>query len=118
MRGKRYEDEISSSSSLDYMLAGSIEDVKWKKVKVGDLLQVRDDEDIAADLVCIGCSHPDNVCFIKTTNLDGVGPAASVLNLYRNSAVVFETVHLGTINLPFESFKFGPTLSFGGMPED
>lgn len=54
-----------------YCTAGTVQDVKWKRVKVGDLLQVRDDEDIPADLVCVGCSHPDNVCFIKTTNLDG-----------------------------------------------
>jgi phospholipid-transporting ATPase len=56
------------------MRTGSLKDVKWKEVKVGDLLQVRDDEDIPADLVCVGCSHPDNVCFIKTTNLDGAWP--------------------------------------------
>eukprot|EP00884_Botryococcus_braunii_P012316 jgi/Botrbrau1/21085/Bobra.0144s0083.1 len=70
---KRHVEDRKINNSIAHVIQpdGSVEDVKWKKVKVGDLLQVRDDEDIAADLVCIGCSHPDNVCFIKTTNLDG-----------------------------------------------
>ncbi len=35
------------------------------------LLEVRDNENIPADLLCLHCSHADNVCFIKTVNLDG-----------------------------------------------
>ena len=51
--------------------AGSIKDVKWHDVHVGMLLEVRDNENIPADLLCVHCSHADNVCFIKTVNLDG-----------------------------------------------
>ncbi len=35
------------------------------------MLEVRDNENIPADLLCLHCSHADNVCFIKTVNLDG-----------------------------------------------
>ena len=35
------------------------------------VLEVRDGENIPADLLCLHCPHPDNVAFIKTVNLDG-----------------------------------------------
>ncbi len=52
-------------------VAGSIKDVKWSQVKVGQVLKVHDDEDFPADLLCLFCNLADNVCYIKTTNLDG-----------------------------------------------
>ena len=45
--------------------------MKWSEVHVGMVLEVRDNENIPADLLCLHCSHGDNVCFIKTVNLDG-----------------------------------------------
>ena len=48
-----------------------IEDVSWTDIKVGDAIMVRDDENFPADLLCLYSDLPDNVCFIKTTNLDG-----------------------------------------------
>lgn len=35
------------------------------------VLRVKDNEDFPSDLLCLYCSLPENVCFIKTTNLDG-----------------------------------------------
>lgn len=43
----------------------------WREVKVGQILRVNDDELFPADLLCLSSALPDNVCFIKTTNLDG-----------------------------------------------
>ena len=37
--------------------------------------QVRDGEDFPADLVCLHCTSEHNVCYVKTTNLDGAAPA-------------------------------------------
>ncbi len=48
-----------------------IEDVSWTDIKVGDAVMVKDDENFPADLLCLYSDLPDNVCFIKTTNLDG-----------------------------------------------
>ena len=45
--------------------------MKWAQVKVGQVLKVGDDEDFPADLLCLFCNLADNVCYIKTTNLDG-----------------------------------------------
>ena len=53
--------------------AGSVKDIRWHEVRVGQILEVRDNENIPADLLTLHCAHPDNVCFIKTVNLDGAG---------------------------------------------
>lgn len=50
---------------------GTVEDILWTDVRVGDALVVRDDENFPADLLCLWSALPDNVCFIRTTNLDG-----------------------------------------------
>ena len=61
----------SSSLSMLPLVAGSVKDVTWKDVSVGQLLVVRDDELFPADLLCLWSELPEHVCFIKTTNLDG-----------------------------------------------
>ena len=40
---------------------GSIEDVKWESVQVGQILQVKDDELFPADLMCLYTALPDKV---------------------------------------------------------
>ena len=50
---------------------GQVEDIPWTDVKVGDAIVVKDDENFPADLLCLYSALPDNVCFIRTTNLDG-----------------------------------------------
>lgn len=52
-------------------VTGSFVDVPWRKVSVGQVLKVHDDELFPADLLCLHSSLPDGVCFIRTTNLDG-----------------------------------------------
>lgn len=66
------EDELLNKSITRRVLPdGSIEEISWTDVKVGDAVMVKDDENFPADLLCIYSDLPDNVCFIKTTNLDG-----------------------------------------------
>ena len=55
----------------------------WKKVQVGDVVQVSmswrpiayqqlvADEIIPADLLMLATSAPEGVCFVETANLDG-----------------------------------------------
>jgi len=71
------EDEILNKSITHRVVfegEGStlrVEDVSWTDIKVGDAIMVKDDENFPADLLCLYSDLPDNVCFIKTTNLDG-----------------------------------------------
>ena len=42
-------------------LAGSVSDITWRDVHVGQVLLVRDDELFPADLLCLYSALPDKV---------------------------------------------------------
>ncbi|CAM9504783.1 unnamed protein product, partial [Hapterophycus canaliculatus] len=50
---------------------GMTEQVSWMDVQVGDVLEIRNRENIPADLVMLSCSDPKGTCFVMTSNLDG-----------------------------------------------
>ena len=62
---------LASDKDVSTRPPGSLKDVTWKDISVGQLLVVRDDELFPADLLCLWSELPEQVCFIKTTNLDG-----------------------------------------------
>ncbi|ORY86933.1 hypothetical protein BCR37DRAFT_131180 [Protomyces lactucae-debilis] len=43
----------------------------WKNVRVGDLVKLRNDDQIPADLVVLSTSEADGACYVETKNLDG-----------------------------------------------
>lgn len=45
--------------------------VSWMDVRVGDVLEIRNRENVPADLVMLSCSDPKGTCFVMTSNLDG-----------------------------------------------
>lgn len=44
---------------------------RWKDISVGDIIRVRANEEIPADLVLISCSDIEGNCYVETKNLDG-----------------------------------------------
>lgn len=42
-----------------------------KKLEVGDLVLLSDNEQVPADIIVLSTSNPDNLCFVETKNLDG-----------------------------------------------
>jgi phospholipid-translocating ATPase len=46
-------------------------DIRWQDLHVGDYVQIRNDEDVPADVVVLSTSEPDSICYIETQNLDG-----------------------------------------------
>ncbi|KAI9224443.1 hypothetical protein BC828DRAFT_373386 [Blastocladiella britannica] len=44
---------------------------KWRDLRVGDFVFLRNNEFIPADVVIVSTSEPDSVCYIETKNLDG-----------------------------------------------
>ena len=63
----------SSEAGATAATADEVEtkDVEWRDLRVGDVVRVDDGELFPADLVCLHSALEDDVCFIKTTNLDG-----------------------------------------------
>ena len=47
------------------------EKIPWHAVRVGDLVLVKQDEQIPADLILVDTSSPDGFCYVDTVNLDG-----------------------------------------------
>ena len=61
----------ASNRVCSTLSAGSFVDTIWRKVEVGQIVRVDDEELFPADLLCLRSALPDDVCFIRTTNLDG-----------------------------------------------
>ncbi|KAG7095035.1 hypothetical protein E1B28_005826 [Marasmius oreades] len=43
----------------------------WKKLDVGDIVLLADNEQVPADIVVLATSDPDGMCYLETKNLDG-----------------------------------------------
>lgn len=43
----------------------------WEDVRVGDIVMIRNDEAVPADILICSTSEEENVCFVETKNLDG-----------------------------------------------
>jgi phospholipid-translocating ATPase len=65
----------SSSGVMDHskQISGSArwERTLWKKLEVGDVVLLRDNEQVPADIVILSTSDSDGVCYLETKNLDG-----------------------------------------------
>lgn len=65
----------SSNGVVDYRrhAGGSSrwERTLWKKLEVGDIVLLRDDDQVPADIVVLSTSDPDGMCYLETKNLDG-----------------------------------------------
>lgn len=43
----------------------------WKKLEVGDVVLLRDNDQVPADIVVLSTSDSDGMCYLETKNLDG-----------------------------------------------
>ncbi|EIW75489.1 phospholipid-translocating P-type ATPase [Coniophora puteana RWD-64-598 SS2] len=73
-----YAQSVAARSSMGVLdwkkhISGSArwERTLWKKLEVGDVVLLRDGEQIPADVVVLSCSDADGTCFVETKNLDG-----------------------------------------------
>jgi magnesium-transporting ATPase (P-type) len=58
---------------------GAFRMVPWRDVRVGDIVMVRDDEEVPADLLVVFAALPENVCYVQTTNLGAAYGGEAVL---------------------------------------
>jgi phospholipid-translocating ATPase len=73
-----YQQSLPSRSSLgvvDYQrhTGGSArwERTLWKKLEVGDIVLLKENDQVPADVIVLSTSDPDGLCYLETKNLDG-----------------------------------------------
>ncbi|KZV79060.1 ATPase, P-type, K/Mg/Cd/Cu/Zn/Na/Ca/Na/H-transporter, partial [Exidia glandulosa HHB12029] len=50
---------------------GTFRNVRWRDIRVGDVVRLPSDSFIPADLILLSSSEPEGLCYIETANLDG-----------------------------------------------
>ncbi|KAI6101652.1 hypothetical protein EDD16DRAFT_1648774 [Pisolithus croceorrhizus] len=74
----RYQQSVTSRSSIGVVdwkrrTTGTAqwERTLWKKLEVGDIVLLRENEQVPADIVVLSTSDPNGLCYVETKNLDG-----------------------------------------------
>lgn len=57
--------EIYSEPDSDFV------EKRWIDIRVGDIIKVRSEEAIPADMIVLSSSEPEGLCYVETANLDG-----------------------------------------------
>lgn len=69
---KRHKSDNAENNSICKKLEnGNYVPVKWKDIRVGDIIMVEKGEFIPCDFLLLRSSDPKGVCFIETKGLDG-----------------------------------------------
>lgn len=61
----------NSVAEIFYEANGDFVEKRWIDIKVGDIIRVKSEEPIPADIIVLSSSEPEGLCYIETANLDG-----------------------------------------------
>ena len=69
---KRYRNDLETNGSLTKIYQNKkFRNIKWSEIKIGNLIKVKKDEMIPADLFVICSSNKDISFYLQSANIDG-----------------------------------------------
>lgn len=71
LKRKRSDDATNSKKVPAMTHDGTWKICRWADLRVGDVVQVSNNEYFPADLIILSSSEPTGMCYIETSNLDG-----------------------------------------------
>jgi phospholipid-translocating ATPase len=71
LRGTMVVSRLCVRQVLRHGGGGAVEAVRWRDVRVGDVVKVEKDAFFPADLLFLAASSEEGSCYVETMNLDG-----------------------------------------------
>ncbi|QLQ81682.1 hypothetical protein HG537_0F04430 [Torulaspora globosa] len=66
------DNELNNAKTEIYSeVDGDFTRKRWIDIRVGDIVKVKSEEAIPADIILLSSSEPEGLCYIETANLDG-----------------------------------------------
>lgn len=64
-------DKHTNNRKFPVLVNGKLQDLRSEEIKVGDIIMVKNNEEIPCDMVLVSCHSSQGRCHVTTANLDG-----------------------------------------------